>query len=266
MKTLKFFTILLIAGLLTTACNRNSDDIINPDEDPIIESVNDLVVPADFDWKTHQTIDVIVTLPQTGELKPLLITNRDGSKLYFRGFPEDGSRTLRTKITLPTYEYELRLIYSGANGPNMAFISNGQMIYDFVSSQKSVTVVGCDLSNFTTYSKGGWGQNASGNNVGALRDQYFDQVYPNDFVIGNPDNFTITFESAADVENYLPGGGEPAVLNNSWFNPLKKDKLGNMADQIIAARLNRDYNAAGFLGVNDTYFLGELVFLDGPFA
>ncbi|MDA3944843.1 MAG: LruC domain-containing protein [Bacteroidetes bacterium] len=266
MKTLKIFTILLIAGLLITACNRSSDDIINPDEDPIIESVNDLVVPADFDWKTHQTIDVIVTLPQSGELKPLLITNRDGSKRYFRGFPEDGSRTLRTKITLPTYEYELRLIYSGANGPNMAFISNGQMIYDFVSSQKSVTVVGCDLSNFTTYSKGGWGQNASGNNVGALRDQYFDQVYPNDFVIGDPDNFTITFESAADVENYLPGGGDPAVLNSDWVNPLKKDKLGNMADQIIAARLNRDYNAAGFLGVNATYDLGELVFLDGPFA
>lgn len=265
MKTLKFFTILLIAGLLTTACNRNSDDIINPDEDPIIESVNDLVVPADFDWKTHQTIDVIVTLPQSGELKPLLITNRDGSKRYFRGFPEDGSRTLKTKITLPAYEYELRLIYSGTNGPNMAFISNGEMFYDFASSQKSVTVVGCDLSNFTTYSKGGWGQNASGNNVGALRDEYFNQVYPNGFVIGDPNKYTITFESSADVETYFPGGGGPKVLDQSWINPLAKDKLGNMAEQIIAARLNRDYNAAGFLGVNPNYELGELVFVDGPF-
>jgi len=119
-------------------------------------------VPPDFNWKTHQTIEVIVNLPQTGALKPLIITNRDGSKRYFRGFPEDGSRNVRTKITLPAYENELRLIYSGANGPNMAFISNSQLIYDFSNTQKSIAVVGCDLSNFTTYSKGGWTSQAVG--------------------------------------------------------------------------------------------------------
>lgn len=265
MKALKIFTFVLLSTLVFAACNRNND-INDPGEDPVIESVNDLIVPPDFDWKTQQTIDVVVSLPQTGELKPLLITNRDGSKRYFRGFPEDGSRTLRTKITLPAYEYELRLIYSGTNGPNMAFISNGEMYYDFASSQKSLTVVGCDLSNFTTYSKGGWGQKAAGNNVGVLRDQYFDQVYSDGLVIGDPDNYTITFDNASDVEEYLPGGGGPEVLNRSWMNPGKKDKLGNMADQIIAARLNRDYNAAGFLGVNPAYELGELVFIDGPFA
>jgi len=263
MKALKLFSFLLLTSLIFAACNRNNDDVIDPNVDPIIESVNDLVVPADFDWKTQQTIDVIVNLPQSGELKPLLITNRDGSKRYFRGFPEDGSRTLKTKITLPAYEYELRLIYSGTNGPNRAFISNGEMFYDFASSQKSVTLVGCDLSNFTTYSKGGWGQKAAGNNVGVLRDQYFDQVYPDGFVIGDPNNYTITFESAADVEAYLPGGGGSKVLDNDYINPTKK--LGNLADQIIAARLNRDYNAAGFLGVNPNYDLGELVFVDGPF-
>ncbi|HOI33212.1 MAG TPA: hypothetical protein PLC47_10620, partial [Bacteroidales bacterium] len=232
MKALKIFTIVLLSTLVFAACTKNNN-INDPGENPVIESVNDLVVPPDFDWKTQQTIDVVVSLPQTGELKPLLITNRDGSKRYFRGFPEDGSRTLRTKITLPAYEYELRLIYSGTNGPNMAFISNGQMYYDFASSQKSLTVVGCDLSNFTTYSKGGWGQKAAGNNVGVLRDQYFDQVYPDSFVIGDPDNYTITFDNASDVETYLPGGGGPQVLNKSWINPGKKDKLGNMADQII---------------------------------
>jgi LruC domain-containing protein len=263
MKAIKFLSVLFLGILLMASCNRNNDNIINPDENPIIESVNDLVVPPDFDWKTHQTIDVMVNLPQSGELKPLIITNRDGSKRYFRGFPEDNSRTLRTKITLPAYEYELRLIYSGTNGPNMAFISNGELYYDFSSSQKSVTVVGCDLSNFTTYSKGGWSSPANGNNPGSLRDEYFDQVYPDGFVIGDPDNYTITFESASDVEAYLPGGGGSKVLDNDYINPTKK--LGNMADQIIAARLNRDYNAAGFLGVNPNYDLGELVFVDGPF-
>jgi LruC domain-containing protein len=248
-----------------TACNRNNGDIINPHENPVIESVNDLVVPADFNWKTHQTIEVIVNLPQIGELKPLLITNRDGSKRYFRGYPEDGSRTVRTKITLPAYENELRLIYSGANGPNMAFISNSQLIYDFSNTQKSIAVVGCDLSGFVTYSKGGWGSKAAGNNVGTIRDGHFDQVYTNDFVIGDPNHYTITFESSEDVENFgFPGSGSK-VLTKNWVNPEKKDKLGQMADQIIAARLNRDFNEAGHLGTNQIYELGELVFVDGPF-
>ncbi|MEA3504387.1 MAG: LruC domain-containing protein, partial [Bacteroidota bacterium] len=177
----------------------------------------------------------------------------------------DNSRFVKTKITIPTYINELRLIYNGANGPNMAFIANDVLEYSFNTKLKSVKSSDCDLSGFTTYSKGGWGQKAHGNNVGALRDQYFDQVYPNEFVIGDPNNYTITFDASINVKNYLPGGGSPKVLSKSWTNPKKKKKLGNMADQIIAARLNVDYNEAGFLGNNPDNKLGELVFLDGPF-
>jgi LruC domain-containing protein len=267
-KTIKLFSVLFIFAILVSACNRDKDDNIDPNADQIIESVNDLQVPPDFNWKTHQTIEVIVNLPQTGALKPLIITNRDGSKRYFRGFPEDGSRNVRTKITLPAYENELRLIYSGANGPNMAFISNSQLIYDFSNTQKSIAMVGCDLSNFTTYSKGGWTSQAVGGNPGVLRQQYWNQVYPdNNLVIGDPNNYTITFISSNSLSIYRGRSGPSQVLQQSYVNPHGRwDVLGNMADQIIAARLNRDYNAAGYLGVNPNYELGELVFIDGPFA
>ena len=259
------FLLFISIVMMLSSCKKSYDTPINDDE-KVIETVNDLVVPQSFDWRTTQTIQVSVNLPQNGEIQPLIIINRDGSKRYFKGYPENGSRVLNTVITIPTYEKELRLIYNGTTGPNIAYVSNGSLIYDFGLTTKSTTTVGCDLTGFTTYSKGGWGSKAAGNNVGALRDQYFDQVYPGNFVIGNPNGFTITFNSSEDVKNYLPGGGQPAVLSGNWINPEKSDALGNMADQIIAARLNRDFNAAGFLGVNANFSLGELVFIDGPFA
>lgn len=259
MRFLKQIIFISFFILVAASCKKDNTVV-----EPTMPTMNDLVVPADFDWKTTQTLTVNIILPAEGEIQPLIITNRDGSIRYFRGYPEDGSRIVNTVITIPTLVSELRLTYNGTTGPNMVFVSNQSLSYNFNSSTKSTDVVGCDLSGFTTYSKGGWGQGAHGNNVGALRDQYFDQVYPTNFVIGG--NFKITFSASSDVENYLPGGGGPAVLDENWTNPVKNDKLGNMADQIIAARLNRDYNEAGFLGVNPNFSLGELVFRDGDFA
>lgn len=263
MKISNLIILIALVSLFASGCKKDNTTI----NEEVIESVNDLTIPSDFDWKTTKTISVSINLPEYGELQPLIITNREGTKRYFRGYPENGSRTLNTVITIPSYIYELELIYNGATGPNMAFISNESLVYDFNTiTTKSTSAVDCDLSNFTTYSKGGWGQKASGNNVGALRDQYFDQVYPGDFVVGNSSYYTMTFNSSENVKDYLPGGGQPKVLNGNKVNPKKKDKLGNMADQITAARLNRDFNAAGFLGVNPNFTLGELVFIDGPFA
>ncbi len=266
MKALKLIVLLLTLTFFVASCNRENDDVTDPEV--VIESVSDLVVPSDFDWKTTQTLSVTIDLPVDGEVQPLIITNRDGSIRYFRGYPEDGSRTIRTLITIPTYVYELKLIYNGTAGPNMVFVSNGELNYNFNNTTKSVTSddEDCDLSGFETFSKGGWGSRANGDNPGALRDEYFDQVYPGSLVVGDPAHFTITFESSSDVEDYLPGGGTSRVLTRSWTNPDEDEELGNMADQIIAARLNRDYSEAGFLGDNESFKLGELVFADGPFV
>lgn len=251
----------LISLVSFTGCYKDNDS--TPETG---NTMNDLVVPVDFDWKTTQTIDLIITLPAEGELQPLLITNRDGSEQYFKGYPDNESRILTTKITIPSYLIELRLVYNGAIGPNIVYINSSTVTYNFNMSTKSANVSNCDLSGFTTYSKGGWGSKAAGNNVGTLRDAHFDQVYPTNFVVGNTNGYTITFNTTQNVEDYLPGGGGAKILTKSWINPVSKNKLGNMADQIIAARLNRDYNQSGYLGVNPDFTLGELVFIDGSFA
>ncbi len=244
------------------SCKRNND--VEPDT---VKTMNDLVVPSDFDWKTTQTIDVVVTLPANGEIQPLIISNRDGSVKYFRGYPDDGSRTVRTKITIPSYIVDLRFIYSGTKGPNITYIGGSSVDYNFNNTLKSTNDEDCDLSGYVTYSKGGWGQKANGNNVGQLRDDHFDQVYATDLVVGT--GYTLTFNATGDVEDFLPDGGSPAVLTQSYVNPDGKGKnklANNMADQIVAARLNRDYNQAGYLGTNTAGVpLGELVFIAGPF-
>ena len=251
-------------SLFASSCKK--DTPVTEEEDPIIESVNDLVVPADFDWKTTKTINVNINLPSSGEIQPLIITDREGTIRYFRGYPENGSRTINTLITIPSYVNELKLTYNGAVGPNIVYVSNEYLDFNYNNIVKSTETVNCDLDGFATYSKGGWGQKAAGNNVGSIRDAHFDEVYNNgSLVVGVSPNYTLTFESSSKVKNYLPGGGQPKILSNSWVNPKKKDKLGNMADQITAARLNRDFDFAGKIGSNVDYTLGELVFADGPF-
>ena len=78
-KMKKLFLLLLIVPslLFLGSCHKNSE------VDPTDEGMSSLVVPADFDWKTTQTLDITVQLPSQGDLQPLLITNRDGSSVYF---------------------------------------------------------------------------------------------------------------------------------------------------------------------------------------
>lgn len=257
MKTLKLIALISFVIVVAASCKKDNTVV-----EPTTPTMNDLVVPADFDWKTTQTLTVNITLPTEGEIQPLIITNRDGSVRYFRGYPENGSSTINTLITVPSYLNELRLSYNGTTGPNMVYLSNQTLSFDFNNSVKSATVVGCDLTGMASYSQGGWFQKAAGGNVGSIRDAHFDEVYPGDLVVGDPNGFTITFNSTEDVQNFKQGGGA-TVLSQSYTNPTFK--LGNMASQIIAARLNRDYSAAEKIGTSDEYNLGELVFADGEF-
>ncbi|MFW5974730.1 MAG: LruC domain-containing protein, partial [Bacteroidota bacterium] len=266
MKTFKYLSTVIILSLLLSSCFKENDDITEPDNDQPVESVEDLQVSDDFDWKTQQTVQVFVNLPANGEIQPLIITNRDKTKRYFKGYPEGNSRTVSTKITPPSYVRGLRLIYNGASGPNFAYINNGSLVYNFNDMRKSVQDDDCDLDGFTTYSKGGWGAPPRGNNPGAFMQQHFDDIYPDGLVVGDPNNNTVTFETAQDLTDYLPGSGKPlnsGVLDSDFTNPLRQ--LGNMTDQIVAAKLNRDYNEAGVLGDNDNYTLGELIYVEGPF-
>ena len=262
MLTRKFILSILALSFIITSCYK--DDNVSPsDDDGPPQNMDELDVPENFDWKTTKTIQVSVNIPASGDVQPLIITNRARTKRYFKGYPAENSRTVSAKITIPSYLRELRLVYNGAKGPNMAFINNGSLVYNFNDNLKSAMDNECDLSGFETFTMGGWGGPNAGDNPGTVRDAYFDDVYDDDLIVGDDDGYTLTFETSGDIQSFLPEGGQPDILSQSYINPT--GGVGVFAGQVTAAILNRDYSEAGHLGDNDDYHLGELIFVDGPF-
>jgi LruC domain-containing protein len=155
--------IILILFVLTNIFSScfEIEPLVEPESATVIESVRDLTVPLDFDWKTSQTLDISVVLPNNGAVQPLIITNNSGSKTYFRGYPDNGSRTLNTIITIPAHISQLRLIYNGTNGPNVVSINGSSLTYDYstrAQSESNRSVSPIDLgtiANFTCYTNVG---------------------------------------------------------------------------------------------------------------
>ncbi len=120
----------------------------------------------------------------------------------------------------------------------------------------------CDLTGFTTYTQGGWGS-PSNSGPGTIRDTYFSTVFPGGLVIGCATGYSLTLNTADDVKNFLPQGGTAAVFTQNYTNPT--NDINILAGQLVAAKLNIMFDAAGYIGTNSTN-LGDLVFASGPFA
>tara|TARA_B110000091_G_scaffold30276_1_gene31032 strand:- start:2476 stop:4323 length:1848 start_codon:yes stop_codon:yes gene_type:complete len=158
MKNSKIIILTLMLSTLLNSCVE-PEFIVPPDV--AIESVSDLIVASDFDWKTTQELNISVILPNDGAIQSLIITNSSGTKRYFQGYPDDGSRTVNTKITIPSYLSELRLTYNGADATNVGFVKNSSLSYDFNNSNKSTNKNATakinlgSITNFTLYSASG---------------------------------------------------------------------------------------------------------------
>jgi hypothetical protein len=63
-------------------------------------------------------------------------------------------------------------------------------------------------------------------------------------MIGHPDGFTATWTSSAAVEDYLPDGSTPGVLDQDYVDP-DETSAGVLAAQILGLRLNVEYSCAG---------------------
>lgn len=172
MKKSKIIVLLLLLTIVFHSCVK-PEDLLTPESGT--ESLGDFKVPAGFDWKTTQTLNVSVVLPKDGNIQPLIITNSAGTKRYFQGYPDDGSRTVNTIITIPSYIKELKLIYHGANGATIDLVSNVSMSYNFNTANKltnksgkinavSAITLG-SISNFTLYSGTGAVSNVGVSNI-----------------------------------------------------------------------------------------------------
>jgi len=132
-----------------------------------------------------------------------------------------------------------------------------------------------------TQTQGGWGTSCNGNNPGCLRDLYFDDLFPNGLVVGDPDGVdgdgasALVLTSSQAVADDLPTGGKPGALLGDVTDPSGKTSAGVFGGQLVAATLNVAFDDAGvglctLTGSCDDDIvpgmLGDLVFADGCVA
>lgn len=120
----------------------------------------------------------------------------------------------------------------------------------------------CNLNGFVTFTQGGWG-NPSNSTPGGIRDQYFNQVFPNGLIIGSGTK-TITLTSAQAVQDFLPQGSTPTALTQSYVNPTSSH-ISVFAGQAAALTMNVFFDLNGAIGSNSTN-LSDLVIVSGTFS
>ncbi|MCC3158676.1 hypothetical protein LJ737_15625 [Hymenobacter sp. 15J16-1T3B] len=127
--------------------------------------------------------------------------------------------------------------------------------------------------SFRTYSQGGWGSKARGNNPGAYRDARFAAVlmngYVNGLVVGLPGQvgrYYMRFETPGAIEDFLPQGGTPAALTGNYEYPfLTPMRQSVLLGQAVALKLNVYYDSAEKSGTSAA-LLYDLTISRGPFA
>ncbi|MEZ7506212.1 LruC domain-containing protein [Flavobacterium sp. Arc2] len=226
MKNSKIIVLLLLLTIVLHSCAKPGD-LLEPDSGT--ELLGDFIVPAGFDWKTTQTLNVSVVLPNDGDIQPLIITNSSGTKRYFQGYPDDGSRTVNTIITIPSYINELKLIYNGANGATIDLVSNVSMSYNFntvnkfankSASKSAVSAIALgSITNFTLYSVSGAVSNVGvsnitgdvGTNLGAITG--FGTPSTLNGIIQNAN--TVTSQATLDLKDIVAQIGKTVTTNSA---------------------------------------------------
>lgn len=142
MKTIKNLFIYLGLIFIISACQKDYfEQSQNNENNSNINSMDELLISDNFDWKTTKTLNVQIILPFGASIQQLNIISPDGLKKYFSGYPEDGSYNLKTKITVPSYEEILQIEYG--NGLKfetaVAQINGNSLYYDFNNITKGVT-------------------------------------------------------------------------------------------------------------------------------
>jgi hypothetical protein len=111
---------------------------------------------------------------------------------------------------------------------------------------------------FCTYTMGGWGSKCPRPQVddsmstqpGCIRDHFFDDIFPDGVRIGDPDGpdgygdgwYTALWDSASDVQAFLPSGMTPGIFTRDYTNRTYPTTAGVLAGQLLALRLNVEYS------------------------
>lgn len=98
-------TILIMIAL--SSCKK--DQMIEPTPAPAIESINELKVPSDFNWKTTRDYQFSVTTASSGIAT---VSNEDGTVVYQKAFIT-ANNAYQMKMALPAFETKVRLSFKG---------------------------------------------------------------------------------------------------------------------------------------------------------
>ena len=90
----------VLSCVLMVSCLSQPDIIFAPD------SMQDLTVANDFDWKTSR--DITVNFPQATE-GMVLITSEDDSVMYYKGYLDGTESTVSVKLSIPTYLSKIKI-------------------------------------------------------------------------------------------------------------------------------------------------------------
>lgn len=103
-------------------------------------------------------------------------------------------------------------------------------------------------TNLVTVTQGGWGSPPNGNNPGKLLATNFAAVFGVGGVTIGCASHQLQFTSAAAIEAFLPQGGPPGVLTQTFVsNPTSRTSAGVFAGQVLALALNVAFSNAGKL-------------------
>lgn len=114
---------------------------------------------------------------------------------------------------------------------------------------------------FATYSQESWGGTPAPGNAAQLLMDRFDFVYPTGSVevgIGGVGGFSAIFTSAPAILDYLPASGGPDPLNADLLDPTSTSS-GVLGGQVLALRLNVDFNDTGYLAGTSAIRFGDLI-------
>ena len=119
------------------------------------------------------------------------------------------------------------------------------------------------VGDYHTQTQGGWGAVPQGNNPGVYMQSHFTNCYPNGLIVGCPNGYNLTLSSAQAVTNFLPQGGTPASLTQSYTDPANLNNV--LAGQIVALSLSLmfDLNDPNFCSSPNP--LSGLIVTSGPF-
>jgi hypothetical protein len=172
------------------------------------------------------------------EPTPITITISEGTPVC-----EGGISTITANVTGGTAPYSYSIITSGVTQ------SKSVNVFQLVSGTYSIIVtdangctqtatftVDCPDCDYLTYTQGGWGAPANGNNPGVYLNGHFSSAFPTGLTIGCTNKLRLT--NAAAVTAFLPSGSTAKKLPAGTLTNPGNSYNNVLAGQLVAAMLN----------------------------